>query len=41
MRTLQITRPDDWHVHFRDKDTLQHTVNGTAAHFSRARINHD
>ena len=38
MRTLQITRPDDWHVHFRDKDTLQYTVGGTAAHFSRALI---
>ena len=38
MRTLLMTRPDDWHVHFRDNDMLQHTVIATARHFSRALI---
>lgn len=38
MQTLTITRPDDWHVHFRDGLMLEHTVKGTAAHFSRALI---
>ena len=38
MRTLQITRPDDWHVHFRDHDLLHHTVLATAKHCARALI---
>jgi dihydroorotase len=38
MRTLSITRPDDWHVHFRDKAFLQHTVTATAQHFARALV---
>ena len=38
MKTLTITRPDDWHVHFRDGIILQHTVPATARHFSRALI---
>lgn len=38
MRKLTITRPDDWHVHFRDGDSLQHTVNATAKHFARALV---
>lgn len=38
MRILQITRPDDWHVHFRDQETLQHTVLATANHFARALV---
>jgi dihydroorotase len=33
---LTIRRPDDWHVHFRDGDTLKSVVNFTAACFSRA-----
>ncbi len=36
MRTLILTRPDDWHVHLRDDDALQHTVMATAQHFNRA-----
>lgn len=36
MKTLVITRPDDWHVHFRDGLVLKHTVSATARHFSRA-----
>ncbi|KTC94554.1 dihydroorotase [Legionella erythra] len=36
MQTLVITRPDDWHVHFRDGDALQNTVPATGRHFGRA-----
>lgn len=37
-QTLTINRPDDWHVHFRDQQLLQHTVAATAQHFSRALV---
>ena len=35
---LIINKPDDWHVHFRDGDMLEHTVPATASHFARALI---
>ena len=38
MRTLLLTRPDDWHVHFRDHQALQHTVMDTARHFARSLV---
>jgi len=38
VRTLSITRPDDWHVHFRDGEALEHTVAATAKHFARALV---
>jgi len=38
VRTLSITRPDDWHVHLRDNDVLAHTVPASAKHFARALI---
>lgn len=38
MKKITITRPDDWHVHFRDDLMLQHTVPATAQHFSRALV---
>jgi len=38
VKTLTITRPDDWHVHFRDGLVLQHTAPATARYFSRALI---
>lgn len=38
MRTLVITRPDDWHVHLRDGAALRHTVPATAHHFARALV---
>jgi dihydroorotase len=38
MRSLSITRPDDWHVHFRDHEALEHTVFATAKHFARALV---
>lgn len=36
VQTLTITKPDDWHVHFRDGDLLPFTVGATAKHFARA-----
>lgn len=36
MRSLTITRPDDWHLHFRDGEKLSLTVNDTARVFARA-----
>ncbi len=33
---LTITRPDDWHIHFRDGDALNLTVPHTAATMARA-----
>ncbi|MCH9756117.1 MAG: dihydroorotase [Gammaproteobacteria bacterium] len=36
MRSFCITRPDDWHVHFRDGEMLKHTVLATARYFGRA-----
>ena len=30
MSTLTITRPDDWHIHFRDGAALSRTVNDAA-----------
>src|SRR6202012_5563368 len=38
VQTLIITRPDDWHVHFRDGSILEHTARATASHFSRALV---
>ncbi len=36
MEKLIITRPDDWHVHFRDEDVLADVVPFHAARFGRA-----
>ena len=36
MTQLQITRPDDWHVHLRDGDILNHVAPFTAQQFARA-----
>ena len=33
---LTLTRPDDWHIHFRDGDALGLTVSHTAATMGRA-----
>lgn len=38
MQTFIISRPDDWHVHFRDGLLLNDTVNATATHFGRALV---
>jgi dihydroorotase len=34
--TITIRRPDDWHVHLRDGDVLNHVAKYTAAQFARA-----
>ncbi|MFK7975648.1 MAG: dihydroorotase [Halioglobus sp.] len=34
--TLTLSRPDDWHVHLRDGDALQHTCQDMARYFGRA-----
>ncbi|MDX2346210.1 MAG: dihydroorotase [Legionella sp.] len=36
MQQISITRPDDWHVHFREGLVLEHTVPATARYFGRA-----
>ena len=36
MRTLTLTRPDDWHIHLRDGDYLCQTVKDVARQFGRA-----
>lgn len=38
MQQLTIIRPDDWHVHLRDGNALQHTVPATASNFARALV---
>ena len=38
VQTITITRPDDWHVHFRDGEVLHDTVNASAKHFARALV---
>lgn len=38
MQTLTIIKPDDWHVHLRDGESLLNTVPATAQHFARALI---
>ncbi len=35
MDTLEITRPDDWHLHLRDGDALKTTVPHSARQFAR------
>ena len=36
MKTIEIIKPDDWHVHFRDHEILKNVVPETTRHFSRA-----
>lgn len=38
MQIFNLTQPDDWHVHFRDGEVLQHTVSATANAFARALV---
>ncbi|MGC1182192.1 dihydroorotase [Legionella sp.] len=38
MKSLIIRKPDDWHVHLRDNDMLQHTAKASATHFARALV---
>ncbi len=36
MEQLEIIKPDDWHVHFRDNEILKAVVPETTRHFARA-----
>ena len=36
MKEIEIIKPDDWHVHFRDYETLKAVVPETTKHFARA-----
>jgi len=36
MEKIEIIKPDDWHVHFRDGEILQAVVPETSRHFARA-----
>jgi len=36
LKTIEIIKPDDWHVHFRDKEILKAVVPETTRHFKRA-----
>ena len=36
MEEIEIIKPDDWHVHFRDKHVLKAVVPETTRHFARA-----
>ncbi|MEL0028687.1 MAG: dihydroorotase, partial [Perlucidibaca sp.] len=38
MTSITTKRPDDWHVHLRDGDLLNHTVPAMARYFGRAII---
>ncbi len=37
-RSITITKPDDWHVHFRDKEALANTIKASAQTFARALV---
>ena len=36
MKEIEIVKPDDWHVHFRDNDILKTVVPETSRYFARA-----
>ena len=36
IQTIQIAPPDDWHLHLRDGEALEHVVAATALNFRRA-----
>ena len=38
MEEIEIIKPDDWHVHFRDGEVLEAVVPETTRHFARAII---
>jgi dihydroorotase len=38
INTIEITRPDDWHLHVRDGDVLRDVIKHTAIQFERAII---
>ncbi|MDB4238728.1 dihydroorotase [Alphaproteobacteria bacterium] len=38
MKEIEIIKPDDWHVHFRDHEMLKVVVPETSRHFARAMV---
>lgn len=38
MKSVEIRRPDDWHLHLRDGDVLKAVLPATVAHFGRALV---
>ena len=36
MEEIEIIKPDDWHVHFRDNEILKAVVPETSRHFARS-----
>jgi len=36
MEEIEVTKPDDWHVHFRDNEIMKAVVPETSRHFARA-----
>ena len=38
MKEIEIIKPDDWHVHFRDDEILKAVVPETTRHFARSII---
>ena len=36
METIEIIKPDDWHVHFRDNEVFKAVIHQTTRHFNRA-----
>ena len=38
MEEIEIIKPDDWHVHFRDDEILKAVVPETSRHFSRSMV---
>ena len=38
MKEIEIIKPDDWHVHFRDGEILKAVVPETTRHFARSII---
>lgn len=38
MKEIEIIKPDDWHVHFRDNNILQKVVPETTRHFARSMV---
>ena len=36
MKEIEIIKPDDWHVHFRDNDILKAVIPETTKHFARS-----
>ena len=36
MKEIEIIKPDDWHVHFRDSEIMRAVVPETTRHFARS-----